>query len=777
VTAEGERPQPTMSFTSSSNAVPVNAGGKKPMPPGPRSPSPTIPKSSQPSPEDQEDGDAGILYVWGSDGQHGQLGIDDEDAPSPRVVTSLKSKGIVCASCGPSHSAAVTDLGALYAWGLNEDGQLGCGDEQSRREPTVVSFPMASVVVRMVSCGYQHTAAVSLDGQVFTWGSGSMGRLGHGSDVSYSSPTVVAGMASAVFVSCGQFNTGVVSAEGVLYVTGMGDSGQLGQGDAEPRLCFTRVSQGLANEHVTQIAFGDRHALALTTSGSVFAWGDNEYGQLGLAESDNEQKLVPCRVSQGALAGVKAVQVMCGERHSSAITNQGELLTWGHWESCQLGNLVNTDQHVPVPVEALRNVRVAESCCGSANSIAISDTGQLYAWGYALDRPLPTSVEFPSGICIRTAAVGSSHFLAISKRSDEVVTWSWVVSSEEEEEGASESAGVTRPEVVGSLRGKNLIQVDARNRHFAALTSAGDVFMWGCNDDGQLGLGEGEQGQDQGEACVVECFRTMAPAVVVVKVSVGYSHTAAIDKQGRLYTWGSGMMGRLGHGNEKDRLIPTVVAGLHGVCATSVSCGQYSTAVVTDKGAVYTCGVGVADMEPHLVPKHILALPPTVMVACGDRHFAALSKGGDVLCWGDGEYGVLGIGSTTSQSLPVKVGGVLLGKTAVQIACGERHTGAVTSDGELYTWGCADTGQLGLGDLSYDQLVPRLIGGFETKVSSVSFGPVNATAVSHDGSAVFVWGYGCEGDGTVPVQVSALRDRRCKQIVCSAESILCLLPA
>eukprot|EP00741_Cyanophora_paradoxa_P007319 tig00001110_g7079.t1 len=724
----------------------------------------------------------GLVYTWGS-GE--AVGVGDEmEVSTPAVLATLEQehgvKTVSRVAAGPNFTLFLSPEGRLYSCGNNDDGQLGVGDEQPRSVPTFVVFP-AGVSIARIACGYCHAAACDTRGVAYTWGSGLMGRLGTGSEKVHPNPTRIDSLAAAgAFVSnvaCGQYNTGFVTDDGRLFVTGSNDSGQLGLGDSNPRLTPTLVP---ALSRVAQVSFGDRHVLVLDDAGRVRAAGDNEFGQLGIRSGDTETRHAFEELPKftGASAAARAVQVACGERHSSVVAADGGLYTFGHWESCQLGNLVNSDAHVPTQVAALSGKPVAATAVGPSNSLAVLDDGSVWSWGYSIDQPIPKPVPFDDGPFVQAAAVGAAHFAAITKRTDEVVEFPWSEHDAEVHSGQEQAEDALVP--VPALRGKKLVQLDARFTHFGAVTAAGELYLWGQNDDGQLGMDE-EEGSREDRAAPTLLRSLRESGARVVAVSCGYVHTACVTDDGGLWTWGQGLMGRLGHGDERDRSKPERVRALVDLRerAARPACGQYMTLCVSESGKTFRCGVGIGDQNPALAMAQVgggLAGKRAREAACGDRHCAVLADDGAVYTWGDGDTGALGHGDAEHKGAPKAVEGALKGKRVLSVACGERHTIVATEGGEVYAWGCADTGQLGNGDSdARDVPAPRLVplpkGG--PKMKTVLAGPVVAAALDEKGG-LWAWGQGI-GEAGRPLHLGPFQGRACTHAAVSSDRFLAVV--
>jgi alpha-tubulin suppressor-like RCC1 family protein len=309
---------------------------------------------------------------------------------------------VVRVACGYRHTALITQRGSLLTFGHGVCGRLGHGDEVDRRAPTVVAA-LAECEVVAASCGREHTAALTADGRVFTWGWGEAGRLGHGDEDPLSAPRSVAFFAAthsverigvATAVACGREHTLVCTAGGALFAFGAGSSYRLGTGDQEDRLKPVRIdTDALAGELVCALAGGEAHSAALCRSGSLFTWGFGRAGALGHGGDEHEK--TPRRLEHPQ----RVASVACGAYHTAFVTAPGELWSCGDGSSGQLGvcpegldaTQTALDDFTVLSSSAPRRQRVGEGGreqrtivsveCGFWQTVACDAGGRLYRWG------------------------------------------------------------------------------------------------------------------------------------------------------------------------------------------------------------------------------------------------------------------------------------------------------------------------------------------------------------------------------------------------------------
>jgi alpha-tubulin suppressor-like RCC1 family protein len=286
----------------------------------------------------------GTVVAWGSNA-HGQLGdgtTTDSDVP----VNVMGLSEVSAISAGGANGLALLSNGNVMAWGDNYHGQLGDGNETDSGVPVKVS---ALSGVKSVAAGGAHSLALLSDGKVMAWGWNGQGQLGNGSFTDSDLPVAVSGLSEVAAVAAGEAHSLALLKDGTVMAWGSNAYGQLGNGDKTESDVPVEVT-GLSE--VTAIAGGGSHSLALLRDGKVMAWGDNEYGQLG--DGGEEQSSdVPVEVK--GLSEVTAIAA--GGSHSLALLKNGTVMAWGNDLYGQLGDSsYKRSSDVPVEVAGLSEV-------------------------------------------------------------------------------------------------------------------------------------------------------------------------------------------------------------------------------------------------------------------------------------------------------------------------------------------------------------------------------------------------------------------------------------
>jgi alpha-tubulin suppressor-like RCC1 family protein len=308
----------------------------------------------------------GRLYSFGENlyGELGRaLGSGSEAANPVPAPVSLPGGHVVQAAAGGAHSLVLTAPGQLYAFGQNFYGQLGSttnnGKENANPTPAALALPGANGPVIQIAAGDTHSLALTAAGQLYAFGSNEFGQLGNpansGTELANPTPLAVAlpgASGPVVQIAAGASHSLALTSTGQLYAFGSNRFGQLGDaiasGTLSPTPTPTQVSLPGASGPVIQIAAGGFHSLALTSTGQLYAFGSNAYGQLGNEHGEATPNPTPTLVSLPAGAA-PIVQLAAGADDSLIVTASGQLFTFGANTFGQLGNAVNSASSLPNP--------------------------------------------------------------------------------------------------------------------------------------------------------------------------------------------------------------------------------------------------------------------------------------------------------------------------------------------------------------------------------------------------------------------------------------------
>jgi alpha-tubulin suppressor-like RCC1 family protein len=305
------------------------------------------------------------LYAWGL-GTSGQTGLGDAiNKSSPTQIGNLANWSKV--DSGVSHVSAIKTDGTLWSWGSGGNGQLGEGTTVSRSSPIQVG---ALTTWYQVSAGSTFSGAVKTDGTLWMWGSNNGGRLGDNTTNYKSSPVQIGALTDWRQVSAGGYHTLAVKTNNTLWAWGNNQvAGQLGLNDIIRRSSPVQVG---ALTNWSAVSAGQQHSLAVKTDGTLWAWGSNYEGRLGLASASTFRS---SPVQVGALTDWSTVTA--GYNHSGAVKSNGTLWTWGLGQGCGLGDTINRSS--PTQVGALSDW--SNVSAGRGQTGAVRSNGTLWSWG------------------------------------------------------------------------------------------------------------------------------------------------------------------------------------------------------------------------------------------------------------------------------------------------------------------------------------------------------------------------------------------------------------
>ena len=275
----------------------------------------------------------GTLWTWGRN-NNGQMGISNTtDYSSPKQVGALTTWLNIAS--GNYYTIATRTDGTLWTWGYNNYGQLGLNNTTSYSSPKQVGSLTTWSKVACATIAF--TVATKTDGTIWSWGSNTNGSLGLGNLTDYSSPKQIGALTNWLNVSAGYNTVIATKTDGTLWTWGRGNSGQLGLGNTTGYSSPKQV--GALTNWLNIAGSGSGYSnMATTTSGTLYSWGDNSYGQLGLGDTTNRSS--PTQV--GSLTTWSKIALR--SNGALATKTDGTLWVWGRNNNGQLG-LGNTTNY------------------------------------------------------------------------------------------------------------------------------------------------------------------------------------------------------------------------------------------------------------------------------------------------------------------------------------------------------------------------------------------------------------------------------------------------
>ncbi|XP_076450340.1 secretion-regulating guanine nucleotide exchange factor-like isoform X2 [Babylonia areolata] len=297
--------------------------------------------------------------------------------PLPRVITG-----------GGGHTLIVAADGSLWVCGSNSHGQLGLGHREDVAVLTKVPSPTLPRITH-VSGGWDFTVACSEEGDVYTWGSNAFHQLGRETAEKWSAVPVKVEFphgCAVVCVAAGLRHAMALTVDGSVYAWGHNRKGQVGSisgddGKDQKVVHLPRKVNLPVKGKSVQLLAGAYHSGVLTDCQEVCVWGCNKFGQLARDPKDASQPTQPSCLSAEVFGGKAVKQIASGWTHNLALTENGEVYSWGRADYGQLGRSCDGScDHTPRPVAGVRDARGV--ACGSEHCLALTGDGKLLCWGW-----------------------------------------------------------------------------------------------------------------------------------------------------------------------------------------------------------------------------------------------------------------------------------------------------------------------------------------------------------------------------------------------------------
>ena len=420
------------------------------------------------------------------------------------TATVMVAGAVVAAGTG---FAADPESGSVLAFGSNQHGQLGSatnsGIKTPNPAPRSVDTPAGAGAVVQVAAGAGHTLMVTSSGQLLAFGGNEAGQLGIAPAGATPTPTpapvTLPGQIGTVaqVAAGGSFSLAVTSS-GQLYAFGSNQYGQLGNttnnGALTPNPTPTLVTLPGLIGTAKQVSAGQAHSLVLTSSGQLYAFGHNHFGELGSTTNNNTATATPtpALVTPPGQIGTLA-QVVAGGNHSLALTSSGQLYAFGRNYSGQLGNVTGNVTDTPNPTPTLVTLPgqvgpVTQIAGGALHSVALTSSGQVYAFGGNQSGQLGNAINTSTGTANPTPVL------------------------------------VPLPGQIGLAT-----QIAGGDQHSLVVTSSGQLYSFGSNYLGQLGYTTNSGGPTPNPTATLVALPPGATIGTVAKGSVSVHSLALVS--------------------------------------------------------------------------------------------------------------------------------------------------------------------------------------------------------------------------------------------------------
>jgi alpha-tubulin suppressor-like RCC1 family protein len=586
------------------------------------------------------------------------------------------------------HTFGIKTTGTLWAWGKNFSGVLGTGNEVNQSSPVQIGSGTDWSSIGSAATTDRFTVAIKTNGSLWTWGLGTYGRLGSGNNNSRSSPVQVGTDTNWASTSSSPYHTLAVKTNGTLWAWGRGAHGQLGNDSFVTRSSPVQIGSdsNWASVSAGGLATNDAQSFAVKTTGTLWAWGNNNYGKLGLGTLARDRTSSPVQV--GTDTNWSLVGGNAGFGGSTiAVKTTGTLWVWGRNNSYHLGLIYSYVSRFS-PTQQGTDSNWATASMGYLVASAIRTTGTLWTWG--------------------SGSYGSL--------------------------GNGTAVTVSSPVQVGTQT--DWSKVSAANRNCAAIKTTGTLWTWGRNTYGQLGLGN-----TTSRSSPVQVGTGTDWASVSCGIS---SHVCAVKTGGTLWAWGRNNFGQLGLGDTTNRSSPVQVGT--GTDWASVNCNYASTLAIKTNGTLWAWGLnaqyqlGLGNTTNRSSPVQVGTDTNWSKVSSARFHTIGLKTTGTLWAWGRNTGGELGLGNVSNRSAPTQIGS----KTDwSNIGVGTSASFGINTSGKLYAFGLnSGYGRLGIQTFNYYNS-PKQV-GTATDWSSVSTAGNSTMARKTTGT---LWGWGRNNNG------------------------------
>jgi len=484
--------------------------------------------------------------------------------PSPGniIVVTVSGEGYCIKAYNPD-SNAKTFASAFKKGG----GEIGC-----------------SIGWNTVGVGDSYVCATASDRNAYCWGTGTGGQLGQGSYTSSNVPVavitsgVLAGKTIKKLTVGPNFTCGIASDDNV-YCWGSGSQGQLGHGifNASNVPVAVSTSGELAGKTIKQLALGNAFACAIASDDNAYCWGFGTSGQLGNGVSANSN--VPVAVTtSGVLAGKTIKKLVAGAAFACVIASDDNVYCWGTGINSQLGNGVTANSNVPVAVTTsgvLAGKTVQDLDLGNNYACAIASDRNAYCWGTGTSGQLASGGSGSSNVPVAMYTSG----LLSGKTIKQIITAGSLVCMIASDNnpycsgggtagqlGAGVSTNAFLPVAVitsGVLAGKTLTKIFGSQitsggnptAFLCALASDNNAYCWGTGTAGQLGNGI----LSNSNVPVAVTTSGVLAGKTIKQLAVGFNFSCAIASDRNAYCWGTGYSGQLGNGTADTSEVPVLV--------------------------------------------------------------------------------------------------------------------------------------------------------------------------------------------------------------------------
>ncbi len=465
------------------------------------------------------------------------------------------------------------------------------------------------------------------------------------------------------------------------------------------------------------IAAGDNHSLVIRSDKTLWAAGDNTYGQLGVSTGSDDYSL-------GVKVMNNVVFAEANDNVSFAIDTNGTLYGWGDNSHGQITSS-GYDNYITEPRKIMDNVVMVSA--GESHTVALTKDGTAYGWGsneYGELGKAPNSLENSVQEIqknIADIAAGDDFTLLVTK-DGALYACGY---NDEGQLGTGNYGSQSTPALVMQ---SGVAAVEAGDRHSVILKTDGTVWTAGRNEEGQTGNNKGS---------TVNSFSSVGLNNISA-VFAGGSSSGAVNNSGSVYTWGANASGQLHNGGSSNVSSPSAITS--GVA--SIAFGDHHSIMLKTNGYISTAGSGAygelftQTANAVLRPERILR--SVISYSAGTDHMAAIDYEGRLYTWGNNDRGQLGLGDTSPRNTPTRVT-ALRDAYYEKVWCGNKITFAMTSDYEIYVFGDNSNNMFGASRAGSSSAKPVLVEDLSGS-GDIEIYPSDGFCLALVGGTVYGWG-------------------------------------
>jgi alpha-tubulin suppressor-like RCC1 family protein len=579
----------------------------------------------------------------------------------PKINEYLINEVIVDMSCCAYHSMVLTQNSELFVWGYNNYGQIGNRSEESFQLIPIKLNDFNYEKIVAISCGFHHSMTLTECGHVYSWGSNENGQLG----IDEREDTY------------NMFKTRSLKIN-------------------KPKLIEIK-SENNKNVLIEKIICGSKHSLLLSRDGDIYAFGSNNWGQIGNNCFSNQM------IPQKLYSSVKYTEITSHFRYniSIAVSVDNTFYVWGKCGGKVIKSPKETKfnsmndifiNFLQITNKSFRTTFVSDIDSNDLNSLFLSNIVSKFRRNVRMKADFDEKIkiwfqfydfddEWPNEI------LGSNALIVTEN--DEVFS---IGTNNNGLIGFNHKNAINEPFIVNELCYKKVIGFANGVKHIIAITEKNEIYIWGYNYFRQLGNGTNDN-------CFVPQSLEKFIDERIIDICCGDFYSMVLSESGKVYAWGSNTFGQIGNeSSEKFQSKPLKNNKLDEHRIIAISCGRYHSLALTENGRVYSWGdnrfgqLGFSNIIASNKPKYIKLKNSNKnevkinKISCGSVHSLILTRDGNIYGFGFNSFGQLGNNNLKNHFIPTKI---QCQQKFIEIASHKDYSisAALSVDGIYYIWG------------------------------------------------------------------------------------------